>query len=40
MKALAPLLLAEAAIAATVVYDWNVTWVEASPDGYRRPVIG
>lgn len=26
--------------AAVVSYDWNVTWVSASPDGFQRPVIG
>lgn len=26
--------------AATVNYDWNITWVTASPDGFSRPVIG
>ena len=26
--------------AATVTYDWNVTWVWKSPDGFGRPVIG
>ncbi|OTB09252.1 putative ferroxidase [Hypoxylon sp. CI-4A] len=27
-------------LARTVSYDWNVTWVFASPDGFGRPVIG
>ncbi|EFX03254.1 iron transport multicopper oxidase fet3 precursor [Grosmannia clavigera kw1407] len=26
--------------AATVTYDWDITWVYAAPDGYGRPVIG
>jgi len=26
--------------AATVTYDFDVTWVWASPDGYGRPVVG
>ncbi|KAI1372947.1 putative ferroxidase [Hypoxylon crocopeplum] len=26
--------------AKTVTYDWNVTWVFASPDGFGRPIIG
>lgn len=27
--------------AATVTYDWNITWVTANPDGMlERPVIG
>lgn len=28
------------AAAKNVYLDWNVTWVNASPDGYERPVIG
>ncbi|OGE57042.1 hypothetical protein PENARI_c002G04897 [Penicillium arizonense] len=28
------------AAAKDVYLDWNVTWVNASPDGYERPVIG
>ncbi|OLL26531.1 Iron transport multicopper oxidase [Neolecta irregularis DAH-3] len=28
------------AAAATVNLDWNVSWVDASPDGYTRKVIG
>ena len=24
----------------TVTYDWDITWVTASPDGFARPVIG
>ncbi|XXH03427.1 hypothetical protein Hte_009829 [Hypoxylon texense] len=34
--------LAQAAgsLAKTVNYDWNITWVIASPDGFTRPVIG
>ena len=24
----------------TVVYDWNIGWVTAAPDGFARPVIG
>ncbi|KAI0849334.1 putative ferroxidase [Daldinia vernicosa] len=39
-----PLLIALAQVtgssAKTVTYDWNVTWVFASPDGFGRPVIG
>ena len=34
------LLLVHAATAATVVYNWSITWVEAAPDGFKRPVIG
>lgn len=27
--------------AATVTYDWNITWVRANPDGqHERPTIG
>jgi iron transport multicopper oxidase len=26
--------------AATVTYNWDVTWVTAAPDGFSRPVIG
>lgn len=33
-------LLASAAEAATVEYDWEVGWVTAAPDGFLRPVIG
>jgi iron transport multicopper oxidase len=28
------------ALAATVTYDWEVTWVDAAPDGFARSVIG
>ncbi|KAI1389462.1 putative ferroxidase [Hypoxylon trugodes] len=31
---------ATGSLAKTVSYDWNVTWVFASPDGFSRPVIG
>ncbi len=27
-------------LAATVTYNWEVTWVWAAPDGFWRPVIG
>lgn len=40
LPALASLLLASRALAATVTVDWDVTWVNASPDGFARPVIG
>lgn len=33
-------LVAALADAATVSYDWHVTWVNAAPDGFARPVIG
>ena len=26
--------------AATVTYDFNVTWLTSSPDGFERPTIG
>lgn len=27
--------------AATITYDWNITWVNANPDGMaERPVMG
>ncbi|KAH0544590.1 hypothetical protein FGG08_001239 [Glutinoglossum americanum] len=26
--------------AATVIFNWDITWVSASPDGVSRPVIG
>lgn len=29
-----------AAEAATITYDFNITWVTASPDGFSRPTIG
>lgn len=30
-----------AALAATVTYNWNITWVRANPDGaFERPVMG
>ena len=37
---LTSLLLASRALAATVSVNWDVTWVNASPDGFERPVIG
>jgi iron transport multicopper oxidase len=33
--------LLKLALAATVTYNWAITWVEANPDGHlTRPVIG
>lgn len=32
--------LASVVRAATVTYNWDVTWVNAAPDGFMRPVIG
>lgn len=40
LSALVLPLLAVGSWAAIVTYDWNVTWVNAAPDGYSRPVIG
>lgn len=38
---LAALAMASMAAAETVTYDWNVTWVQANPDGaHERKVIG
>ncbi|KAL8697118.1 MAG: hypothetical protein Q9224_002461, partial [Gallowayella concinna] len=34
------LLFVSSAIAATVTYDFNVTWVTAQPDGFSRPTMG
>ncbi|KAJ5573745.1 Multicopper oxidase abr1 [Penicillium hispanicum] len=31
---------AKLAAAKDVYLDWNITWVNASPDGFERPVIG
>ena len=28
------------ALAKTVHFDWDLTWVTAAPDGFARPVIG
>ena len=33
-------LMISSAIAATVNYDFNITWVTAQPDGFSRPTIG
>ncbi|KAI0597307.1 Cupredoxin [Biscogniauxia sp. FL1348] len=40
VAALAILSQAVSSWAATVTYDWEVTWVFADPDGYGRPIIG
>jgi iron transport multicopper oxidase len=40
MKSFLFLSLAGASWAATVTYNWDITWVEADPDGFKRPVIG
>lgn len=31
---------AAVASAKLVEYDWDITWVNAAPDGFSRPVIG
>jgi iron transport multicopper oxidase len=38
--ALLALGLARLAVAKTVNYDWDITWVRAAPDGVERNVIG
>ena len=40
LPALASVLLASRALAATVTANWDVTWINAFPDGFARPVIG
>lgn len=32
--------LAQAVIAKTIYYNWNITYVNAAPDGFERRVIG
>lgn len=32
--------LAQSALAKDVHLSWNITWVNAAPNGYSRPVIG
>ena len=27
-------------VAETVTYNWDITWVNAAPDGFSRPIIG
>lgn len=34
------LALLSGSLAATVTYNWDINWVEAAPDGFKRPVIG
>ncbi len=34
------LALALPSLADVVTYNWDVTWVNASPDGFARPIIG
>lgn len=40
LPVLSLVLLTTRALAATVSVNWDVTWVNASPDGFERPVIG
>ena len=40
MRLFISLLSVSIAQAATVTYDFNITWVTAQPDGFSRPVIG
>lgn len=37
---LAALCFFSSALAKEVRHHWNITWVQAAPDGYVRPVIG
>lgn len=30
----------QVSLAKAVYYNWHITWVNAAPDGYERPVIG
>lgn len=39
-SSIALLALARGIAAAIVTVDWSVDWIDASPDGYSRPVIG
>ncbi|KAE9369327.1 multicopper oxidase [Stipitochalara longipes BDJ] len=32
--------LVQVITAATITFNWSITWVEAAPDGFQRPVIG
>lgn len=32
--------LASCGFAKMLNYDWDITWVSVSPDGFRRPAIG
>ena len=40
VTSLSLLSLASLAKAATVTYNWDITWVWAAPDGFGRPLIG
>ena len=39
-KTLLTLGLAHLALAKTVVYNWDIMWMRAAPDGFERNVIG
>jgi len=34
------LALSQITLSKIVTYNWDVTWVWASPDGFGRPVVG
>jgi hypothetical protein len=41
MQLIYALALTQTALAATITYNWDITWVKANPDGlWERPVIG
>ncbi|OLN85996.1 Iron transport multicopper oxidase FET3-like protein 2 [Colletotrichum chlorophyti] len=40
MRSILTLALANVALAATVTYNWEATWVNTAVNGVRRPVIG
>src|SRR5437016_3616434 len=40
LKSLLLLAFSHLCLAGTVTYNWDVTWLNASPDGVERPVIG
>lgn len=40
VHSLVALAACQLALAATVTYDWDISWVSAAPDGFERPVIG
>jgi iron transport multicopper oxidase len=35
-----PIFLGLCQVAVSGVYNWEATWVQAAPDGFKRPVIG
>jgi hypothetical protein len=40
VRLLSCLALCQTTLSEIVTYNWDVTWVWASPDGFGRPVIG